>query len=75
MVVMIVAHLFDMLVFTSEDVSSVAKSGASTGEDVSTSTDHIWSESKLLAVEDEEISVFVECPLNSSATVLEVLNS
>ena len=61
MVVMIVAVFFVIMVIDSEDVSSVAKSGASTGEDVSASTHHVWCESKLLAVENKGSSVFSEC--------------
>jgi len=58
-----------------EDVSFVVEFSSSAGQDVSASTNHVLSESKLLAVKDEEVSVFVKAALASSALLLEPSNS
>jgi len=58
-----------------EDIRSVVEIGSLAGEDVGAGTDHIYGEGELLAVEDEEVSVFVELILVSSACSLASLNS
>lgn len=58
-----------------ENVSSVAESGITAGEDVSADTDHVICEGELLAVEHEEVLVLVEAGLGVSASPLEVARS
>merc|ERR1712151_721773 len=58
-----------------EDVSLVMKFRCIAGKDVSTSADHVLGPCELLAVEDEEVSVFVEVLLASKASFLESFDS
>ena len=58
-----------------EDVGSVGESGSGAGQDVGACANHVLGEGVLLAVEDEDISVFVELSLRSSASSLASLDS
>ena len=74
-VVIVMAVTPVIMVVTSEDVGFVAKSGVSAGEDISARADHVWGESKLLAVEDEDSSVFGEGVFNILGSLFEVSDS
>ena len=74
MVIVIVVVIINVCV-SGEDISSVGELSAGASQDVSASTDHVWCEGELLAVEDEEVSVFVKLGLVVSASILQVLNS
>ena len=63
------------IVVAVEDVSSVWKLSAIAGQDISTGTNHVWSEGELLAVEHEEVSVNIKSFLAVSALPLESVNS
>ena len=53
----------------------VREVGASAGQDVSARSNHVHGEGELLAVENEEVSVFVKFVLVPSAFSAESLNS
>jgi len=58
-----------------EDVCSVGKTGSIAGEEISACANHVWGEGKLLAVEDEEVSLNIAAFLAPSALSLESFNS
>lgn len=60
-----------VMVVASPVLPSVVELCVSAGQDVSTGTDHVWGEGKLLAVEDEEVSMLVEDALLAPAQLLE----
>lgn len=60
-----------VMVVASPVLPSVVELCVSAGQDVSTGADHVWGEGKLLAVEDEEVSMLVEDALLAPAQLLE----
>ena len=58
-----------------EDVCPVGKVSSRAGKDISACTNHVCSESELLAVKDEEVSLDVSTFLAGSATSLKSFNS
>jgi len=79
MMVVMVVHghvLVDVVIIeANEGVSSVVEFCVAAGQDVSAGTDHVWGEGKLLAMEDEELSVDGELFFAFSAEILELTNS
>jgi len=59
----------------SEDIRVVREVGSVAGKDSGAGTNHILGEGELLAVENEEVSVFVKFVLVLSAFSAESLNS
>ena len=58
-----------------EGLSFVREISVAACQDVSASSDHVFCESKLLAVEDEELSVFVNVSFTLFAFVLQATNT
>jgi len=73
---LVVVRLVVVVVMVStENVCSVSEIGATAGQDVSACANHVLGEGELLAPENEEVSIFIESLLASSAFLLESLNS
>ena len=60
---------------SNERLSSVGELGSLAGQDVSACANHVGGEGVLLAVEDEEVSIFIKLLLASSASSLASLDS
>lgn len=60
-----------VMVVASPVLPSVVELCVTAGQDVSTGADHVWGEGKLLAVEDEEVSMLAEDALLAPAQLLE----